>query len=630
MCNYILTGFETQHTRETEDQRGRMRTWVMERQWFPIHIRKTERVSGARAVPRHAKAQEGTQNRPKRWDGLASRQAELQSPTYETHVRMYFRESTNVKCRMRKCHRTEIVINGLKVTVLWHLSPTIQAQQPDEHNLTYLSAAWVSCAGKCGGIWIGTAGRWWFPSGPWCTLRCPAPTGCWCRLQHSETWTSSSRNPSCPGERPGSVHRCGEGGQLAIKRPPKKKKEWQKVWATQGILRVLRQRHDGWARQRWCDMRWTLTVRGSGGVYWRCSCDIHLQYRIPDPSPRTHPALTCTQHTHQHTYKSGPARFFHEISGILGSIAFSLELCCHLVVTLGSLPMRLKLTSFFFLLFLCERDTNRGETPFTQASDADRTEKWKPMKIINRQQWWGAQLWVGKSSQSRTSCLRPAWRPPSRPVSWRWWFSQRCPGARSAPPCGTRCHEPPWWTAPTGGCRSTDPVRKEGVKSEGGISEWVSARTQAAFLWMLHRLCLWGWKRHQLSFWVGGLWSRARLQLCFISRQRAQAVPASGSLDITLAQNSFKGEIVRLYILIRPKHELFALEFNISSIQNAPLAPQLWISNVICRKRGSGIQTWTLPGLKPFTPVLWTGAIHNQCKIWLLSQIQLKPDSTWA
>lgn len=197
--------------------------------------------------------------------------------------------------------------------------------------------------------------------------------------------------------------------------------------------------------------------------------------------------------------------------------------------------MHLKLTSFFPFVFVWVLH-KLGWKPFTQARDVDRTEKWKEIKIINRQQWCEAQLWVWKSSHSRTSCLRTVSPPPSRPVSWQWWFSQHCPGARSMPPGGTRCHEPPWWTALTGGCRSTDPVQKGGVKSEGGRNGWVNVRTRADFLCMLLRLCLWGWKRHRLSFWVGGLWFCARLQLCLISRQHAQAMPASGSVDTTLAQ----------------------------------------------------------------------------------------------
>lgn len=53
-------------------------TWSTVWRWFHIHIRKTERVSGRRTVPRHATAQKGTQNRPKRWSDLASRQAVFQ------------------------------------------------------------------------------------------------------------------------------------------------------------------------------------------------------------------------------------------------------------------------------------------------------------------------------------------------------------------------------------------------------------------------------------------------------------------------------------------------------------------------------------------------------------------------
>lgn len=74
MCNYILTSIETQQTWVTDEQRGRMRTRAMLGQWSPIHIRKTERVSGVQAVPRHAKAQEGTQKQTKemRWFGLSA------------------------------------------------------------------------------------------------------------------------------------------------------------------------------------------------------------------------------------------------------------------------------------------------------------------------------------------------------------------------------------------------------------------------------------------------------------------------------------------------------------------------------------------------------------------------------
>ena len=76
----------------------------------------------------------------------------------------------------------------------------------------HLSAASASCGVRYGGIWSGTGGPWWCQSGRWCTQRCPAPIGCWCRWRRSVTWTSSSKSPSCPAEHPGSVHHWNHRG----------------------------------------------------------------------------------------------------------------------------------------------------------------------------------------------------------------------------------------------------------------------------------------------------------------------------------------------------------------------------------------------------------------------------------
>lgn len=79
-------GWSTQHRHGTDT------VW----RWFHIDIRRTERVSGRRTVLRHAMAQKGAQNRPKRWSDLASGQAVPQCWTHKTHyVRGDFKVRAN-------------------------------------------------------------------------------------------------------------------------------------------------------------------------------------------------------------------------------------------------------------------------------------------------------------------------------------------------------------------------------------------------------------------------------------------------------------------------------------------------------------------------------------------------------